>query len=77
MATLEEDFPRGGTAKRPTENKIAVQRGEVDNLFQVQLDTRFIKPVKCWAGLCHNITVCTLRSPKFVNRSCSDVFSLS
>ncbi|XP_051239912.1 protein RRP5 homolog isoform X1 [Dicentrarchus labrax] len=34
MASLEEDFPRGGTAKKPTESKIAVQRTEVDNLFQ-------------------------------------------
>uniref|UniRef100_A0A8C4IHY3 Protein RRP5 homolog n=1 Tax=Dicentrarchus labrax TaxID=13489 RepID=A0A8C4IHY3_DICLA len=37
MASLEEDFPRGGTAKKPTESKIAVQRTEVDNLFQVEL----------------------------------------
>ncbi|XP_040003345.1 protein RRP5 homolog isoform X2 [Xiphias gladius] len=34
MASLEEDFPRGGTAKKPTESKIVVQRSEVDNLFQ-------------------------------------------
>ncbi|KAK2919332.1 protein RRP5 homolog isoform X1 [Channa argus] len=34
MASLEEDFPRGGTAKKPTESKIVVQRTEVDNLFQ-------------------------------------------
>nr|XP_020451870.1 protein RRP5 homolog [Monopterus albus] len=34
MASVEEDFPRGGTAKKPTESKIVVQRPEVDNLFQ-------------------------------------------
>ncbi|XP_059206896.1 protein RRP5 homolog isoform X2 [Centropristis striata] len=34
MASAEEDFPRGGTAKKPTESKIVVQRTEVDNLFQ-------------------------------------------
>ncbi|XP_034095029.1 protein RRP5 homolog [Gymnodraco acuticeps] len=34
MASVEEDFPRGGSAKKPIESKIAVQRTEVDNLFQ-------------------------------------------
>ncbi|CAJ1052669.1 protein RRP5 homolog isoform X2 [Xyrichtys novacula] len=34
MATVEEDFPRGGTAKKSSESKIVVQRAEVDNLFQ-------------------------------------------
>ncbi|XP_049426867.1 protein RRP5 homolog isoform X1 [Epinephelus fuscoguttatus] len=34
MASVEEDFPRGGSAKKPTESKIVVQRSEVDNLFQ-------------------------------------------
>lgn len=34
MASVEEDFPRGGTAKKPTESKVVVQRTEVDNLFQ-------------------------------------------
>ncbi|XP_041640703.1 protein RRP5 homolog [Cheilinus undulatus] len=34
MASLEEDFPRGGTAKKPSESKIVVHRTEVDNLFQ-------------------------------------------
>lgn len=34
MAAVEEDFPRGGTAKKPAESKIVVQRTEVDNLFQ-------------------------------------------
>ncbi|XP_054459743.1 protein RRP5 homolog [Anoplopoma fimbria] len=34
MASMEEDFPRGGSAKKPTESKIVVQRTEVDNLFQ-------------------------------------------
>ncbi|KAM3622776.1 uncharacterized protein V6R79_002928 [Siganus canaliculatus] len=33
MASLEEDFPRGGTIKKPTESKV-VERIEVDNLFQ-------------------------------------------
>uniref|UniRef100_A0A665SY97 Protein RRP5 homolog n=1 Tax=Echeneis naucrates TaxID=173247 RepID=A0A665SY97_ECHNA len=36
MATVEEDFPRGGTAKKPTGSQISVQRAEVDNLFQVE-----------------------------------------
>ncbi|KAG7223841.1 hypothetical protein INR49_026524 [Caranx melampygus] len=34
MASMEEDFPRGGTARKPTDSKIVVQRGELDNLFQ-------------------------------------------
>ncbi|XP_028264311.1 protein RRP5 homolog isoform X2 [Parambassis ranga] len=34
MASVDEDFPRGGTTKKPTESKIVVQRTEVDNLFQ-------------------------------------------
>ncbi|KAM7009922.1 protein RRP5 homolog [Tautogolabrus adspersus] len=34
MASVEEDFPRGGTTKKPAESKIVVQRTEVDNLFQ-------------------------------------------
>ncbi|XP_044202134.1 protein RRP5 homolog isoform X2 [Thunnus albacares] len=34
MASVEEDFPRGGTTKKPTESKIVSQRTEVDNLFQ-------------------------------------------
>ncbi|XP_069561077.1 protein RRP5 homolog isoform X2 [Brachyistius frenatus] len=34
MASVEEDFPRGGTSRKPTESKIVVQRTEVDNLFQ-------------------------------------------
>ncbi|XP_074485164.1 protein RRP5 homolog [Sebastes fasciatus] len=35
MASMEEDFPRGGSAKKPSkESKIVVQRTEVDNLFQ-------------------------------------------
>nr|XP_046261090.1 protein RRP5 homolog [Scatophagus argus] len=34
MAAVEEDFPRGGTSKKPTESKVVVQRTEVDNLFQ-------------------------------------------
>ena len=35
MASAEEDFPRGGTAKKSTDGKPVVHRGEVDNLFQV------------------------------------------
>ncbi|XP_034457166.1 protein RRP5 homolog isoform X2 [Hippoglossus hippoglossus] len=34
MASAEEDFPRGGTAKKSTDGKPVVHRGEVDNLFQ-------------------------------------------
>lgn len=34
MASVEEDFPRGGTAKKPRDSKVVVQRTEVDNLFQ-------------------------------------------
>ncbi|KAM7418676.1 hypothetical protein PAMA_016009 [Pampus argenteus] len=34
MASAEEDFPRGGTTKKPTGSKIVTQRTEVDNLFQ-------------------------------------------
>ncbi|KAM4603795.1 protein RRP5 homolog isoform 1-T2 [Polymixia lowei] len=34
MASMEEDFPRGGTAKKTTESKTLVERTEVDNLFQ-------------------------------------------
>lgn len=36
MASVEEDFPRGGTVAKPTSSKIVVQRTDVDNLFQVQ-----------------------------------------
>uniref|UniRef100_A0A673CB11 S1 motif domain-containing protein n=1 Tax=Sphaeramia orbicularis TaxID=375764 RepID=A0A673CB11_9TELE len=42
MASVEEDFPRGGTAKKPTESKIVVQRTEVDNLFEVHLNSTFL-----------------------------------
>nr|XP_040042477.1 protein RRP5 homolog isoform X1 [Gasterosteus aculeatus aculeatus]XP_040042479.1 protein RRP5 homolog isoform X1 [Gasterosteus aculeatus aculeatus] len=34
MASMEEDFPRGGPAKKLTESKTKVERTEVDNLFQ-------------------------------------------
>ncbi|KAM9314482.1 protein RRP5 homolog [Pholidichthys leucotaenia] len=34
MASMEEDFPRGGTTKKSRESTIVVQRNEVDNLFQ-------------------------------------------
>ncbi|XP_041840076.1 protein RRP5 homolog [Melanotaenia boesemani] len=34
MASVDEDFPRGGTTKKTTESKIVVDRTEVDNLFQ-------------------------------------------
>ncbi|XP_074542247.1 protein RRP5 homolog isoform X2 [Halichoeres trimaculatus] len=46
MASMEEDFPRGGTAKKPTESKIAVQRAEVDNLFQQSSEQRETKKRK-------------------------------
>lgn len=36
MASVEEDFPRGGTTKKSTESKIVAERTEVDNLFQVE-----------------------------------------
>lgn len=35
MASVEEDFPRGGKATKPIDSKIVVHRTEVDNLFQV------------------------------------------
>ncbi|KAF6716045.1 RRP5-like protein [Oryzias melastigma] len=35
MASAEEDFPRGGTAKKSAESKTTVGRAQVDNLFQV------------------------------------------
>uniref|UniRef100_A0A3Q2DAZ4 Protein RRP5 homolog n=1 Tax=Cyprinodon variegatus TaxID=28743 RepID=A0A3Q2DAZ4_CYPVA len=35
MASLEEDFPRGGTTKKTTESKVPVERNKVDNLFKV------------------------------------------
>ncbi|KAM8878573.1 protein RRP5 homolog isoform 2-T2 [Spinachia spinachia] len=34
MASVEEDFPRGGTAKKLTQGQTKVVRSEVDNLFQ-------------------------------------------
>ncbi|XP_029707294.1 protein RRP5 homolog isoform X2 [Takifugu rubripes] len=34
MASVEEDFPRGGTVSKPTSSKIVAQRTDVDNLFQ-------------------------------------------
>uniref|UniRef100_A0A671UEH3 Protein RRP5 homolog n=1 Tax=Sparus aurata TaxID=8175 RepID=A0A671UEH3_SPAAU len=54
MASMEEDFPRGGTAKKPTEteSKIVVQRTEVDNLFQVE----FSSPSFCiHTNVIHNV----------------------
>uniref|UniRef100_A0AAQ5YX76 Protein RRP5 homolog n=1 Tax=Amphiprion ocellaris TaxID=80972 RepID=A0AAQ5YX76_AMPOC len=36
---MEEDFPRGGTTKKPSESKKVVQRAEVDNLFQVDFNS--------------------------------------
>lgn len=36
MASLEEDFPRGGSVTKPTSSKKEVQRRDVDNLFQVK-----------------------------------------
>uniref|UniRef100_UPI003AB019B0 protein RRP5 homolog isoform X1 n=1 Tax=Centroberyx gerrardi TaxID=166262 RepID=UPI003AB019B0 len=39
MTSMEEDFPRGGTAKKPAESKVVVQRTEVDNLFQAKEQT--------------------------------------
>lgn len=35
MASVEEDFPRGGSVTKPTSSKKEVQRIDVDNLFQV------------------------------------------
>ncbi|RVE75743.1 hypothetical protein OJAV_G00001770 [Oryzias javanicus] len=35
MASTEEDFPRGGTAKKSADSKTTVGRAQVDNLFQV------------------------------------------
>lgn len=62
MATVEEDFPRGGTAKKPAESKIVVQRTEVDNLFQVEFHSFpsfcIHSAVNIW--LSHNITQCIL-----------------
>ncbi|KAM4594543.1 protein RRP5 homolog [Fundulus diaphanus] len=34
MASVEEDFPRGGEAKKTAESKATVERIKVDNLFQ-------------------------------------------
>ncbi|XP_029924542.1 protein RRP5 homolog [Myripristis murdjan] len=34
MTSTDEDFPRGGTLSKPAESTPAVQRPEVDNLFQ-------------------------------------------
>uniref|UniRef100_A0A667XVP7 Protein RRP5 homolog n=1 Tax=Myripristis murdjan TaxID=586833 RepID=A0A667XVP7_9TELE len=39
MTSTDEDFPRGGTLSKPAESTPAVQRPEVDNLFQVQLSS--------------------------------------
>lgn len=36
MATMEEDFPRGGSVTKPTSSKKEVHRTDVDNLFQVK-----------------------------------------
>lgn len=38
MASAEEDFPRGGTAKKSTGSKTVVHRTEADNLFQVEFN---------------------------------------
>ncbi|XP_014822913.1 PREDICTED: protein RRP5 homolog [Poecilia mexicana] len=34
MASVEEDFPRGGKTKKSTDSKVTVERTKVDNLFQ-------------------------------------------
>ncbi|KAM4751117.1 protein RRP5 homolog [Anableps anableps] len=34
MASVEEDFPRGGRTKKTTDSKVVVERSKVDNLFQ-------------------------------------------
>ncbi|XP_024914034.1 protein RRP5 homolog isoform X1 [Cynoglossus semilaevis] len=39
MASMEEDFPRGGSVKKSSESKIKVQRTPVDNLFQSNEET--------------------------------------
>lgn len=36
MASMEEDFPRGGSVAKPTSSKKEVQWTDVDNLFQVK-----------------------------------------
>uniref|UniRef100_A0A3B3XK79 S1 motif domain-containing protein n=1 Tax=Poecilia mexicana TaxID=48701 RepID=A0A3B3XK79_9TELE len=36
MASVEEDFPRGGKTKKSTDSKVTVERTKVDNLFQVK-----------------------------------------
>ncbi|KAI4899783.1 hypothetical protein NFI96_011797 [Prochilodus magdalenae] len=36
MASMEEDFPRGGPAKKSSESKAAKPRVEVDNLFETK-----------------------------------------
>uniref|UniRef100_A0A3Q2R2R5 Protein RRP5 homolog n=1 Tax=Fundulus heteroclitus TaxID=8078 RepID=A0A3Q2R2R5_FUNHE len=36
MASVEEDFPRGGEVKKTAESKATVERIKVDNLFQVK-----------------------------------------
>lgn len=36
MASVEEDFPRGGKTKKPTDSKVTAERSKVDNLFQVK-----------------------------------------
>lgn len=38
MASAEEDFPRGGRAKKSTGSKTVVHRTEADNLFQVDFN---------------------------------------
>lgn len=43
MASMEEDFPRGGPVTKPTSSKKEVQRTDVDNLFQVNLLSCFFE----------------------------------
>ncbi|MEQ2187505.1 hypothetical protein GOODEAATRI_005368 [Goodea atripinnis] len=45
MASVEEDFPRGGTIKKTPESKIVVERSKVDNLFQGMLFLGCVKEV--------------------------------
>uniref|UniRef100_A0A3B5LZ77 Protein RRP5 homolog n=1 Tax=Xiphophorus couchianus TaxID=32473 RepID=A0A3B5LZ77_9TELE len=56
MASVEEDFPRGGKTKKPTDSKVTAERSKVDNLFQVKKkkQTNFVINACCSNKLLYN-----------------------
>uniref|UniRef100_A0A3B3VN23 Protein RRP5 homolog n=1 Tax=Poecilia latipinna TaxID=48699 RepID=A0A3B3VN23_9TELE len=54
MASVEEDFPRGGKTKKSTDSKVTVERTKVDNLFQVKKKKKTSLSPRCSNKLLYN-----------------------